>query len=170
MWKTMNLDICNIHPQIRIYVYALADPRRSAGSGWIWIRTLRCSSSGAQRGVRISRPLDGWIQPLEGRSSPKDLASCLNMPIWDGIMAQDPAQDLEPARVTHRGAPRGAGTNPRGGADPKYLFKKPKQILKKDKPPFYKWFTDGVTNTCYCLLYTSPSPRDLSTSRMPSSA
>ena len=27
----------------------------------------------------------------------------------------------------------------------------------------------GVT-TCVCLLYTSPSPRDLSTSRMPSSA
>ena len=25
-------------------------------------------------------------------------------------------------------------------------------------------------NTCACLLYTSPSPRDLSTSRMPSSA
>ena len=24
--------------------------------------------------------------------------------------------------------------------------------------------------TCLCLLYTSPSPRDLSTSRMPSSA
>ena len=30
---------------------------------------------------------------------------------------------------------------------------------------------DGVTHTVYCcLLYTSPSPRDLSTSRMPSSA
>jgi len=26
------------------------------------------------------------------------------------------------------------------------------------------------TTVCYCLLYTSPSPRDLSTSRMPSSA
>ena len=26
------------------------------------------------------------------------------------------------------------------------------------------------TNARYCLLYTSPSPRDLSTSRMPSSA
>ena len=25
-------------------------------------------------------------------------------------------------------------------------------------------------DTCFCLLYTSPSPRDLSTSRMPSSA
>ena len=25
-------------------------------------------------------------------------------------------------------------------------------------------------NACICLLYTSPSPRDLSTSRMPSSA
>ena len=30
---------------------------------------------------------------------------------------------------------------------------------------------DVVRYTCYfCLLYTSPSPRDLSTSRMPSSA
>ena len=28
----------------------------------------------------------------------------------------------------------------------------------------------AITNTCICLLYTSPSPRDLSTSRMPSSA
>ena len=27
----------------------------------------------------------------------------------------------------------------------------------------------GIASTC-CLLYTSPSPRDLSTSRMPSSA
>ena len=26
------------------------------------------------------------------------------------------------------------------------------------------------TRVCFCLLYTSPSPRDLSTSRMPSSA
>ena len=30
------------------------------------------------------------------------------------------------------------------------------------------WFLSGETNVC--LLYTSPSPRDLSTSRMPSSA
>ena len=30
------------------------------------------------------------------------------------------------------------------------------------------FFDDGVAGTC--LLYTSPSPRDLSTSRMPSSA
>ena len=29
---------------------------------------------------------------------------------------------------------------------------------------------DGTTLTYTCLLYTSPSPRDLSTSRMPSSA
>ena len=28
----------------------------------------------------------------------------------------------------------------------------------------------GVTDIISCLLYTSPSPRDLSTSRMPSSA
>ena len=30
--------------------------------------------------------------------------------------------------------------------------------------------TDLMNNTDSCLLYTSPSPRDLSTSRMPSSA
>ena len=28
----------------------------------------------------------------------------------------------------------------------------------------------GIRVLCICLLYTSPSPRDLSTSRMPSSA
>ncbi len=33
-----------------------------------------------------------------------------------------------------------------------FWFKKPSQILNKDKPPFYKWFCDGVTNTCYNAL------------------
>ena len=33
------------------------------------------------------------------------------------------------------------------------------------------WGVDGYGDPlCTCLLYTSPSPRDLSTSRMPSSA
>ena len=31
-------------------------------------------------------------------------------------------------------------------------------------------FSDYAADPCACLLYTSPSPRDLSTSRMPSSA
>ena len=40
-----------------------------------------------------------------------------------------------------------------------------KLVLKNDnKEPF------SDTDTISCLLYTSPSPRDLSTSRMPSSA
>ena len=33
-----------------------------------------------------------------------------------------------------------------------FWFKKPTQILNKDEPPFYKWFCDGVTNTCYNAL------------------
>ncbi len=33
-----------------------------------------------------------------------------------------------------------------------FWFKKPTKILSKDSPPFYKWFTDGVTNTCYNAL------------------
>ena len=31
-------------------------------------------------------------------------------------------------------------------------------------------YPGGAVLNLYCLLYTSPSPRDLSTSRMPSSA
>ena len=38
----------------------------------------------------------------------------------------------------------------------------------KGKANYYSVTVDGKTNNC--LLYTSPSPRDLSTSRMPSSA
>ena len=33
-----------------------------------------------------------------------------------------------------------------------FWFKKPTKILSKDNPPFYKWFNDGVTNTCYNAL------------------
>ena len=42
-------------------------------------------------------------------------------------------------------------------------FKEPSEILDDSNPPFFKWFKD-------CLLYTSPSPRDATLSRMPSSA
>ena len=33
-----------------------------------------------------------------------------------------------------------------------FWFKKPTKILNKSNPPFYKWFSDGVTNTCYNAL------------------
>ena len=33
-----------------------------------------------------------------------------------------------------------------------FWFKKPSKILNKSNPPFYKWFEDGVTNTCYNAL------------------
>ena len=46
------------------------------------------------------------------------------------------------------------------------------ELIFKPKP---EWVKSGLINKSqyqnkYCLLYTSPSPRDLSTSRMPSSA
>ena len=34
-------------------------------------------------------------------------------------------------------------------SDDIFWFKKPSKILDKSNPPFYKWFEDGVTNTCY---------------------
>ena len=33
-----------------------------------------------------------------------------------------------------------------------FWFKKPTKVLNKFNPPFYKWFEDGVTNTCYNAL------------------
>jgi len=30
-----------------------------------------------------------------------------------------------------------------------FWYKKPSKILNSDNPPFYKWFQDGTTNTCY---------------------
>ena len=30
-----------------------------------------------------------------------------------------------------------------------FWYKKPAKILNSDNPPFYKWFQDGTTNTCY---------------------
>ena len=89
----MNPDICNIHPQIRIYVYALADPRRSAGSDWIWTRTPRCSPPrGAARvpDFKTLRWLDHHLWKED--PDPRNLASCLNTPIWDGIRIQTPTE------------------------------------------------------------------------------
>ena len=30
-----------------------------------------------------------------------------------------------------------------------FWYKKPTKILNSKNPPFYKWFEDGITNTCY---------------------
>ena len=30
-----------------------------------------------------------------------------------------------------------------------FWYKKPSKILNSDNHPFYKWYQDGVTNTCY---------------------
>ena len=73
---------------------------------------------------------------------------------------------------------------------PEKTFKKGEEILNKHRSPKGMLFilvgkvlsfsTDEITekdlvnnyfmDNSFCLLYTSPSPRDLSTSRMPSSA
>ena len=34
-------------------------------------------------------------------------------------------------------------------ADNIFWYKKPSKILNSNKPPFYKWYEDGITNTCY---------------------
>ena len=37
-------------------------------------------------------------------------------------------------------------------ADDMFWFKKPTKILNKSNPPFFKWYEDGITNTCYNAL------------------
>ena len=37
-------------------------------------------------------------------------------------------------------------------ADDIFWFKKPSKILNKSNAPFYKWYEDGITNTCYNAL------------------
>ena len=37
-------------------------------------------------------------------------------------------------------------------ADDIFWFKKPSKILNQSNPPFYKWYEDGITNTCYNAL------------------
>ena len=74
---------------------------------------------------------------------------------------------------------------PISDADPAVLSKYVLALLKKDTPldtmrancvkeleDFLEDKTRGFVDALFrnCLLYTSPSPRDLSTSRMPSSA
>ena len=33
-----------------------------------------------------------------------------------------------------------------------FWYKKPSKILNSNNPPFYKWYEDGITNTCYNAL------------------
>ena len=65
-----------------------------------------------------------------------------------------------------------------GGSDAGPLIQMPGALSYPMNMPRYDWgywsepepHLGGRQLACPCLLYTSPSPRDLSTSRMPSSA
>jgi propionyl-CoA synthetase len=37
-------------------------------------------------------------------------------------------------------------------SDDVFWYQKPEKILNTENPPFYKWFEDGLTNTCYNAL------------------
>ena len=42
-----------------------------------------------------------------------------------------------------------------------FWFKKPSKILNKSKPPFYKWFEDGITNTSVSYTHLTLPTSDL---------
>ena len=49
-------------------------------------------------------------------------------------------------------------------------YERPVEPAKAWKEMIHRYFASTLGLVILCLLYTSPSPRDLSTSRMPSSA
>ena len=51
-----------------------------------------------------------------------------------------------------------------------YLYSTMKEDFGFSDDPLDPYYFSLMTMSTVCLLYTSPSPRDLSTSRMPSSA
>ena len=55
------------------------------------------------------------------------------------------------------------------GGDEDFLYELLRETHKEIKNPISE-IDNFSDNSISCLLYTSPSPRDLSTSRMPSSA
>ena len=66
--------------------------------------------------------------------------------------------------------PRSLGTREFGGTLALPIWIDYMRTALRGKPEMAKIAPPGVTQVDGCLLYTSPSPRDLSTSRMPSSA
>ena len=83
--------------------------------------------------------------------------------VWDRFLSEENIKNINKIKsVSHKDDPATA-----------------KKTSKVKFLPFYKVneYLQGAVERCYfsnmhnfCLLYTSPSPRDLSTSRMPSSA
>ena len=74
-----------------------------------------------------------------------------------------------PARVA--GAYQATSPRGRGGGDFAYHIPAPEsEDLPGQNYGIISPYTGGIQRNYFCLLYTSPSPRDVEESRMPSSA
>ena len=84
------------------------------------------------------------------------------MSMEDSLKASKPAFDLASLIKSARAQGDGEGVLPVERWNPDYCGEMD-MVIKKDG----SWWHEG---TRICLLYTSPSPRDATLSRMPSSA
>ena len=138
-------------------------------------------ASGRER-VRIDAPVEGWLSRMfvedddaddgdaasSGSSAASEAAS-------DGGAASEPASPASPPqRRWPRGAPLSAAARGRVAARPGNgrcydCGAALDGLASADGEGCYGDAGRGVV-VCGCLLYTSPSPRDATLSRMPSSA
>ena len=100
--------------------------------------------------------MDGWGH----RTDPAHNAVALaNTPVFDKLWASCPHSFLAAS-----GADVGLPDGQVGNSEVGHMNIGAGRVVQQDLPRLNAAAEDG------CLLYTSPSPRDLSTSRMPSSA
>ena len=106
-------------------------------------------------GERAWVPIEQRLSVEQLRATGLDSLSGQQLALLNRLLSEDRAADLR-AADTQRTQDE-AGMRPR---------RTPAQTVNAIVPGSSRAWTQGQT----CLLYTSPSPRDLSTSRMPSSA
>ena len=149
----------------------MAKLAKSSGGGWTeadYVRSKNYTSLAQKKNILFVGPSSA----LNGRlrsSAPKGLTAALKGKVLNGSgrfvaeNARFASQDIETTLKLYAARQRQAGRVGQGGVAALYA-----SPLSEGKAVGVITNVPGQSFTC--LLYTSPSPRDLSTSRMPSSA
>ena len=144
MWEYM---VSDVHSAMK-KSYGLGGSRRD-----IFLRSLRLCLVQSKSNAELTRRLDSLVGEASRNNCVDVLTSLRPSADVDELCAAAAAAREGPLRL-----------NLLGGL--------PKNLTRENGAESNNYLTQTTYESLYggCLLYTSPSPRDLSTSRMPSSA